>query len=669
MLSTVNDNHKEKKRNSLFSRFNTMGRLKKYFIHSFETKDGKFINTSRLVNKRNDKLSDLIRDAKKYGYEHVDLPLPVTKFSRPVGVVKDDMYVSRFVNNKKAGPFEKDSVVVDYLNIKNPDMLDELMSSNTGIFGGDWKYAQQNVINMCLNPRPENFRISDLINGYFSRSDIDLVLPKLSKYDPEYIFGLPINPKAKSGHLTNILLFAKRKLSTTWTKEAAVFYTKEIMANPDYTLDKSLTAIGGREKRNDINLSSNKKYRTRVINNPEDIPTMISQSVIKPINEHIQKINDGFNYGGRINGTRNYMRLEDELRCDIDMVNINPDVSEHDGSVKEDNAIVAMSFLRCCYPESEEIDKLFIYIFSSIIFRRFVLPESGLVYEITKGLSTGHGFTSIMTTLIAYGSIATSINLTHSDKDIKRTRIINAGDDITAKVVTRHLTSMYNVLLTRSGFLFDDIRDYSGYFSSKSPILQCTFLKKKYGEYMLSWNDTELFKNLLQPTMKTKGFGSKLDNLKQMIYQAPFDDMLNNAIKTIYIMQMLSNYSISGRNKDIKYISDNLFNYNLFLHKIKQVGDLNINPMVYLNDGLKFRNVLYYNSAMGAYLYMDINVLIKEHIKLIDSDLTAKRIWFNKYILFERHRKTMRLAIFDIGKLNTKPQGYYYTKYKNCRWE
>jgi hypothetical protein len=667
VLNTVNDNHKEKQRNEKYSRFNTMGRLRNYNIYKFETCDGKFIEESKEINMRGKSLGSLIKSARIQGYEAVDLPLPVNEYSRPVGVIRDNMNTSNFSNNKNKH-YEKDFVVSDYLRACRSEIFDKLMDSGTQIYSGEWKYAQGNIVNMCLNPRPQSFAINTLIDGYFSRAGIDLILPKLTNYSTSYIFGLPINPKAKSGHLTQRLLFLKRKLSTIWTKEAAVYYANKIMRTFTPTLDKSLTSIGGREKAININLNVNKKYKTRGINNPEDIPTLISQSVIKPINEELQKINKGFNYGGRVNGMRNFMTYEDDLRCDLDMVNINPDVSEHDGSVKEENAIVAMAFLRCCYPESRALDNLFIYIFSSIIFRRLVLPESGLVYEVTKGLSTGHGFTSLMTTLIAYGSIATSINLTHKPEEVQRTVIRNAGDDITAKVMTHHLTDMYNILLEQSGFLFDDIREYSGYFSALNPILQCTFLKKKYGEYMLSWNDLELFKNLMHPTMKSKSYGSLLENLKQMIYQAPFDTHLNNSIKTIFIMQILRKYSITGRNKDIKYIQDNMYNYHLLLNKLYSIGGISVDPLVLINN-LKFKRVLYYNSSVDSYLYLDIKPLLISYLNIIDTNIITKKIWFTKDVYFEQHKVTMRLAIFDIGKLNTKPKGYYYTYYRNAQWE
>ena len=664
-LCTINDSRRERLRNSLVNRFNIMGRLKHVKISKFETVGEKFINNEVTFNHRRTSLKTLIKKIKCGGhYEDVGLPLPINKFSRPVGVIRDDMRDKRPYKIKNR-EYEKDSVVFEYMNINENEMLTEFTDKDTRIFSGDWRYARRNIVNMCTDNERRMYSYFELINGYFSRADIDLVLPKLGKYNSDSIIGLPINPKAKSGHLTSRMVSPKRNISTEYTKEAAKYYAEEIMNDNDYTFDKSLTSIGGREKR--VNVGDvDKQFKTRGINNPEDIPTLISQSVIKQVNENLQKRNEGFNYGGRINGGRNYLKFLETMACDLDEINVNPDITQHDGSVQEVHAVTAIALIRCCFDPCEKLDKLFIYILSSVIFRRFVVPESGIIYEVTKGLSTGHGFTSLMTTLVAYGTLSTALHKVCSKEDLLDTRILNAGDDMTAKFKTKYVNRLYQEIKENSGFDFDDIREHCGYFAAKGTNgLNCTFLKKKYNNF--SWNDKELFANLLTPTMKTKGFGSKIGNLKQMILQAPFDRDLNNKLKTIMVMHTFNDYAERYKRRTLVNRRVNHL-YNNFLTYLAKTPGCIYDPLIYLRR-LKRETG---NFDIWCQQYQDytkfnvINYLIFE-LEELNVDINTKQRWFNKHLRLECHRVTMRLAVFDIGKKNTNPRGFYYKNIKDYR--
>lgn len=212
----------------------------------------------------------------------------------------------------------------------------------------------------------------------------------------------------------------------------------------------------------------------------EDIPTLISQSFAKPINESLQKISEGFNYGGRVNGAGAYRKFSEDMSCEPGYMNFNCDFSGHDNRVKRNAVVAAMSMLRLCYPESIEIDRAFIYLTSSVLYKRVVLPESGFIYEIWKGLATGHGFTSILTTMCSYGTLSTAINKVGGKELAKRTVLRMAGDDVCGKLPIDIIDKVNDVIQRESGHIMDDISSNSGYFRSQSAITRRTFLKKKY---------------------------------------------------------------------------------------------------------------------------------------------------------------------------------------------
>ena len=67
--------------------------------------------------------------------------------------------------------------------------------------------------------------------------------------------------------------------------------------------------------------------------------------------------------------------------------------------------VSAFAWLRLCYDkDDDDIDKLFHYFLSCIVFKRIVLPESNLIYQIYKGITPGHGMTNIINTVCINGT-------------------------------------------------------------------------------------------------------------------------------------------------------------------------------------------------------------------------------------------------------------------------
>jgi len=283
-------------------------------------------------------------------------------------------------------------------------------------------------------PHSKKYSVDELIEGMKSRVGIDFVLPKLPEYVPESILGLGVNPKAHPGVSTSRLIASKRGRTTPITKRSAYDLVKKVILPGVKLIDRSLLYVGGREKRNIAELTDHcKELKSRCVIGYEDVPTLIGQSVVKPINESLQRLEKGFNWGGRINGRQNFMKLVDEL--DIhknkrkDEIDFGTDFEQHDNNVSEEQNIVTFAALRLCYPEGEEMDNLFYYLLSGIVLKRIVLPESNLIYEITKGIASGHAFTSISTTVNAFLTLSTAMNKVLPSCELKRTRLQGAGDD------------------------------------------------------------------------------------------------------------------------------------------------------------------------------------------------------------------------------------------------
>jgi hypothetical protein len=123
-----------------------------------------------------------------------------------------------------------------------------------------------------------------------------------------------------------------------------------------------------------------------------------------------------------------------------------------------------------------------------MIYKRVIIPDSNIVYKICRGVSTGHAFTSLITTLCAYITLSTGVDRScrqvacdHYEEErlLLATYIGNAGDDCNIRLPAKLISALYNDISLRSGHTIDDIHD-NGYIHSNNSLSRVTFLKKRF---------------------------------------------------------------------------------------------------------------------------------------------------------------------------------------------
>jgi cellulose synthase/poly-beta-1,6-N-acetylglucosamine synthase-like glycosyltransferase len=154
-----------------------------------------------------------------------------------------------------------------------------------------------------------------MIEGVLSRVDIDFKLPRVDEYDPKLILGLDVKPKAYPGFSTSQHIAKFRKESSRYTKSYAYKYCQRIMCNERQILDTSLIVVGGREKRVKYNVDEKgKEVRTRVTCMMEDVPTLISQSLVNPITNCIPEIEANFCQLAKVYGQGNMINYKEIMQ-------------------------------------------------------------------------------------------------------------------------------------------------------------------------------------------------------------------------------------------------------------------------------------------------------------------------------------------------------------------
>lgn len=161
-----------------------MRRIKSYHKYSFTNDHGDPVLKSTKVKLGDLKIKDILKSSDNSDYNNTLLPLPITTNCKVIGTINRSEKVKRslFKNNKHMR-YTQDYDVLDMLDVMRPELIDPLVTANVKVFPGDWCYNFNNVIDMCDDSNDKQFEVSEIIDGYFSRAGLDLVLPKLPKYD------------------------------------------------------------------------------------------------------------------------------------------------------------------------------------------------------------------------------------------------------------------------------------------------------------------------------------------------------------------------------------------------------------------------------------------------------------------------------------------------------
>jgi hypothetical protein len=337
IAATAPTNLLEEKLNKEFDRISTFGRVRKFNKYRSKFDGSHLILEKHQVDLSGQNLRRIIKkeSGKPYSFTNA-LPLPGHKVSRIVGVTSERPRQSRYMPS-----YEPDYYVADIIRRRYPFYNTYFQSKKIRVLPGAWQFGYANLVDMSC-PNSTVLNLEEILAGLESRVGLEFKLPYIGIYDPTWILGQSVNPDAHSGFNTSKVLPKTRRHSTGFTKVLAHSLTCKIMGSEVPVTDKSLTRIGGREKRNSLEVG--KKVSSRITCGQEDIPTLIGQSIVKRYNEGLQSRNEGFNFGGRINGRSNFRQMLKLLKVDCpEMTNANLDFSQHDCQVDEIKIVVAFA--------------------------------------------------------------------------------------------------------------------------------------------------------------------------------------------------------------------------------------------------------------------------------------------------------------------------------------
>jgi hypothetical protein len=295
------------------------------------------------------------------------------------------------------------------------------------------------------------------------------------------------------------------------------------------------------------------------------------------------------------------------------------------------------------------MDRVFMYLLSGMVFKRLVLPESGLIYEITQGVLTGHSFTSIVTTLSAYFTLSTSVMLSTKKADLYKTGLQGAGDDWIGKFINSSLPKLDYIINNVSGHTADSLEKAKGCLTDVYPNKFPTFLKKHYIHGFIAWNVNELFINLSYPRSRKMKLRQRIYDLIVMSVSAPFNPMLNNCLRKLIIYNIIDvytkgRYGYSERSRNLTKIYEDVYDVLLYERNFSKILD-------------KVPRALHLSSMemiSGKLNEVDVRSLCEFYLSEFDRRVNKSKRWMLRPTIFPMLESVRRLKVFDTNKINFK---------------
>jgi len=452
---------------------------------------------------------------------------------------------------------------------------------------------------------------------------------------------LKINPNAFTGIMCSHLYGGKRSDCIDVTLPISKVYFK--MLRSMYIRNVGLWSIGAREK--DVNVDED-NFSTRLVSMPEQVPLFAWLVYAQNFTRTLMSMPESDIWIGRNFTYKNCLWLRERFSKWAFAVSI--DFKNFDQSCTKRFIRIACGILRQSFSDSKENDYFFANLCESIVTKFYCLPP-GIVYRITKGIPSGHAFTSIIGSMINKIAFIFALWLEYGDSinfhDYME--MIVSGDDGMILVNDLRVLAALQRNLLKLGFTIkEDMVKEALPLGSNDFDLSPKFLKKhinNFGEP--GWNWKAVFKRIFNPVHSKPKITDLIDVVNDYIIDSPFD-------------AKLTNYLISYREFLIEELK---ISYPIARHE-----NYDDYSMIVLNNSLRvgYRRALYnvrYTDSLDIINKYRQRIPIQElykyrriPVRLTMSDIIGVLLWY------------MDSSLFYVIKERLSQNNYYENILKYC---
>lgn len=325
------------------------------------------------------------------------LPLPETSCCKWVGLTNFPIGVWKDKTREPLGWFDG-FATSEFVDPLLSDKVDKLRSRYT-LIEGSWSTNKSLLVEMGKPPTPrESASVYELLEYSIDRLP-KFGLPTIPNVIQKWwLKAVTMNSDAHPGIVTRRELGSNKFNAYGPSLLIAQRIWDKIVTSRSPVCDNSLWAVGGRARKQD--LAKGKRPESRIVLMPETPNSMIASVISQPIIKAMKLVSANFPdcecFMGQDVTLGGWKRIKEFTTPGTPVLEL--DWSRFDSTVMENVMVAAFCLLRTCFPESAKIDKLFLFVMSSFVYKNVAIKQR-FIYRITRGVPSGSPLTSLVVTL------------------------------------------------------------------------------------------------------------------------------------------------------------------------------------------------------------------------------------------------------------------------------
>lgn len=325
------------------------------------------------------------------------LPLPITSCCKWVGLTKFAVGAWEQKIREPLGWFD---------GFLRSEYVDPLISgkaestySKYSLVEGSWATNHTLLKEMAKPPTPKiSASVYELLDYSLDRYH-KFGFPQIGNViEKWWLKAVTLNSEANPGLVSRRELGSDKRRAYAGALEIARSIWDKIVTNRHPICDSSLWSVGGRARKQDF--AKGKAPESRIVLMPEMpnsfIASVIAQPIIKEMKKVLQVSPDKECFMGQDVTLGGWSRIRDFTTPGTPVLEL--DWKKFDSTIMENVMVASFCLLRTCFPVSKKIDKIFLFVMSSFIYKNIAIKQR-FIYKITRGIPSGSPLTSLMVTV------------------------------------------------------------------------------------------------------------------------------------------------------------------------------------------------------------------------------------------------------------------------------
>lgn len=386
------------------------------------------------------------------------------------------------------------------------------------------------ILKEYAKPTTSNLTVDDYLRVLSEEGFPWLQLPKMKfPSDSSALGKVLIKKDSDSGFYTS-MFFGKTKSGSALPTLRAAEHIFNTLKTKEFPY-QGLWALYGRSKICKLEVDHTDPLSTRAVWVPEHVISMLGCLVVQEFTAELQMFSKNCVFIGKNFSSREMRWLNDlddfadfKARCDW---------KHFDSDVSSEEILAALTIIQSCYGDDPHTIRYFHLMYRTLLDKNLVLPP-GLVYKFSKGLPSGHPFTSLVGTLVNYMRWVMILQKLYGKGQVSaHSEAVFSGDD------TLMWLKWHDNLFKLDSIIAETNKDWKSdsvvetLFPAKSTDyeLQPHFLKRSaYEGGVIGWSTLSVLKSFSWPKESNFTLRAQINWFYNMVVTAPGNTFVNHIL-------------------------------------------------------------------------------------------------------------------------------------------